>query len=89
VARLGDEAQELDFAALDVSEWLVFVEGYLNVGRSDSAREVIEQMVSDGDAAFIRSDVCDLLDRVRDADVDTSAIESELDCGALLLILPR
>jgi hypothetical protein len=40
VAQLGDEARRMGFNPGDVTEWLLFVEGYASVGRYDDAREI-------------------------------------------------
>jgi len=42
VAQIGDEATRLGFKPEDPSEWLLFVEGYANVGRYTNARETAE-----------------------------------------------
>jgi hypothetical protein len=42
VAQIGDEARHLGFKPDDPSEWLLFVEGYANVGRYMDATETAE-----------------------------------------------
>ena len=42
VAQIGDEATRLGFKPDDPSEWLLFVEGYANVGRYTDARDTAE-----------------------------------------------
>ena len=42
VAEIGDEARHLGFKPDDPNEWLLFVEGYANVGRYLDARETAE-----------------------------------------------
>ena len=47
VARLADEAQARGFSPGQTSEWLIFAEGYLRVGRRDEARELAARAVKD------------------------------------------
>ena len=42
VAQLGDEARQLGFKPDDPTEWIVFVEGYAQVGRDADARQTAE-----------------------------------------------
>ena len=46
VAQLGDEARQLGFRPSDSSEWLPFIEGYVQVGRYQDAEEVVSQALS-------------------------------------------
>lgn len=46
-ARLGDEAAALGLSATDVSEWLPFLEAYLNLGRSADAERIAAAVKTD------------------------------------------
>jgi hypothetical protein len=45
VVRMGDEARRAGLAPSDSTEWLPFMEGYLQTGREDEAKELILRMV--------------------------------------------
>lgn len=55
VARLGDEAQAKGYSPKDLSEWLPFIEGYLNVGRFEDALKLSQQVKSNETA---RQTIC-------------------------------
>jgi hypothetical protein len=47
VVRMGDEATRAGLAPSDSSEWLPFMEGYLQTGREAEAKDLIARMVDD------------------------------------------
>jgi hypothetical protein len=47
VARMGDEARTLGLAPTDSTEWLPFLEGYLETGRRAEAEQLLIRMVED------------------------------------------
>ncbi|MGQ0811353.1 MAG: hypothetical protein ACT4OO_09035 [Nitrospiraceae bacterium] len=47
VSQVGDEARRLGFAPNDSTEWLPFIEGYLQTGRYDDAKDLAARVVKD------------------------------------------
>ena len=60
VAALGDEVEQLDVKPRDLSEWMPFFTAYLNLGRSEEARQLAARMGADD---LVRHDLCDQSDR--------------------------
>lgn len=59
VAELGDQAFNIEDQSNEVTELFVFIEGYLRVGRLDSALEVSEYLRERSSGTYDRA-VCDL-----------------------------
>jgi hypothetical protein len=55
IARLGDEARGKGYSPLDVSEWMVFLEGYAATGRGKDARQLAASIRSD---QIVQYDIC-------------------------------
>lgn len=47
VTRMADEAKRAGLSPKDSAEWVPFVEGYLQTGREDEAKELLVRMVED------------------------------------------
>jgi hypothetical protein len=61
IASLGDEAREKGYSAGDVSEWMVFLEGYAASGRIKDARQLAASLRSD---EIIQYDICQQLSAI-------------------------
>ncbi len=59
VASIGDRALALDDQSNEVSEWFVFIEGFLRVGRFEDA-EVLSEMLSLRSANVYDTAICNL-----------------------------
>jgi hypothetical protein len=82
VAQLGDEARRLGLKPNDLTEWLLFVEGYAQTGRYQDARttaefalqafptqpgtDVARSQTQNGSALLVRPAFCGLLKRLDD-----------------------
>lgn len=77
VANLADQTLAADTKALDRSEWLPFLRGYVMVGRNDEAREISLWIRDNG---VIRHRQCDYLSETSLPDPDRQEYLHELLC---------